>query len=162
MPQPKGYTRTQIALHWLVVVLLVGMFLNEDAIAGAFRSLMRNGSYEPGPLIAAHVFGGIAVLALALVRIAIKAKRGAPPLPEHEPALMKRAATLAHLGLYALLVFVPVAGLTAWFGQQRWAGELHEVLQNLLLILAILHVVGAFYQHFVLKTDVLNRMRKPE
>ncbi|MEJ2034868.1 MAG: cytochrome b/b6 domain-containing protein [Maritimibacter sp.] len=95
-------------------------------------------------------------------RLAIKAKRGAPALPENEPPLLKLAAQSAHLGLYGLMLLVPVAGLMAWFGQMGWAAELHEVMTTLLELLAILHVIGALYQHFYLKTDVLNRMRKPE
>ncbi|MEJ1992674.1 MAG: cytochrome b/b6 domain-containing protein [Maritimibacter sp.] len=162
MAQPKGYTRIQIGLHWLMAVLIVAMFLNEDAIGHAYHSLMRDGSFEQSPLVAAHVFGGIAVLVLVVIRLAIKAKRGAPALPENEPPLLKLAAQGAHLGLYGLMLLVPVAGLMAWFGQMGWAAELHEVMTTLLELLAILHVIGALYQHFYLKTDVLNRMRKPE
>jgi len=162
MPQPKGYTRLQIVLHWLIVILLAGMFLNEDAISDAFRLLLRQGSFEQSPLVIAHVFGGISILVLVTVRFVIKARRGAPPQPEHEPEILKLAATFAHLGLYALMFLVPIAGIVAWFGQQGWAGEVHQVLQTLLLILAGLHVAGAFYQQFVLKSDVLKRMRKPE
>lgn len=159
---PTGYTRFQIILHWLMFVLIGAMFLNEDAIGEAFRSVMRTGTFEQNLLVAAHIFGGIAILALVAVRFVIKLRRGAPPLPEHEPPLFKLAATLTHLGLYALMFLVPIAGLVAWFGQQAWAGEIHEVLQNLLLILAILHVAGALYQQFILKSDILSRMRTPQ
>lgn len=162
MPQPKGYTRLQIVLHWLIFVLLIGMFLNEDAISEAFRSVMRSGSFTPNVLVAAHIFGGIAVLVLVVLRLAIKLKRGAPALPENEPPLLKLVAHGTHLGLYALMLLVPVAGLVAWFGQQGWAGEVHEVLKTLLMLLALLHVAGALYQQFVLKTNILNRMRQPE
>ncbi len=159
---PKGYTRTQIVLHWLIFAMLIGMILNEDAIGEAFRAYMRSGTFTQTPLVAAHVFGGLAILALVVVRFAIKARRGAPPLPENEPALLKLAAHGTHLALYAILFLMPISGAVAWFGAQGWAAEVHEIFKPLLILLVTIHVAGALYQQFVLKTDVMNRMRKPE
>lgn len=162
MAQPNGYTRIQIALHWLIFVLIVVMFLNEDAIGHAFHQKLRTGAFDHSLLGAAHVIGGITILVLVAIRFAIKAKRGAPVLPDNEPALLKLAANLTHLGLYGLMFLVPISGMVAWFGVQDWAGEVHEVLKTLLMLLAILHVVGALYQQFVLKSDVMTRMRSPK
>ena len=75
---------------------------------------------------------------------------------------MKLAANATHLGLYLLLIVMVVSGGLAWFGEQRWAAEAHEVLKALVLALIGLHVVGALYQQFVLKSDVLKRMGRPE
>lgn len=162
MPAPKGYTRTQIALHWIVFLLVVLQFVLHDTIAEAWDAIGKGTEYAFSPLIAQHVFGGILILALVIWRMAIKARRGAPALPENEPALLKLAAHGAHLALYGLLILMAVSGGMAWFGGVEAAANGHGVLKVLLLALVALHVLGAFYQHFVLKSDVLNRMRKPE
>jgi cytochrome b561 len=162
MPQPKGYTHVQIALHWVVFLLVGAQFIFADSISNAFRTFMREGTFTPSALVFSHIAFGVLILLLVVWRMAIKAKRGAPPHPENEPALLKLAATLAHFSLYALLILLPISGGIAWFGAQGWAAQGHVVLKTLLMILVILHVVAAFYHHFYLKTDVLNRMRKPE
>lgn len=162
MSSPKGYTLAQIALHWAVFLLVAAQFLFHDAISGAWRSLMREGTFERGPLVFMHIAFGIAILVLVIWRMAIKAKRGAPELPEDEPAALKLAANLTHLGLYGLLILTAVSGGMAWFGGLRWAAEGHEVLKTLVLLLVAVHVLGALYQQIVLKSDVMKRMGRPE
>lgn len=162
MPQPKGYTLLQIVLHWLVFLLVALQFLFSDSISGAFKAFLRTGSFEPSALVFAHVAGGGAILLLVIWRMTIKAKRGAPPLPADEPPLLRIAAHFAHLGLYALLILTAFSGAMAWFGGFAWAGETHEVMKTLLMLLVILHIAGALYQQLILKSDVMKRMGRPE
>ena len=53
-------------------------------------------------LVAAHVFGGIVILLLAIWRLRIRFSRGAPPLPEKEHPLLKAAAHITHGSLLRL------------------------------------------------------------
>jgi len=159
---PIGYTRTQIILHWLVFVLVVLQFVLHDSIAEAWEKIEDGIEVGFDPLVAQHVFTGLLILVLVVVRMAIKAKRGAPPLPENEPAVLKLAAHGTHLALYALLILMPVSGAVAWFGGVEKAADGHEAMKVLVLVLVALHVAGALFQHFILKSDVLNRMRKPQ
>lgn len=161
MSAPAGYTRTQIALHWIVAILIVLQFVLHDGISHAFRAVMRGTEISFDPLVASHVFGGLAVLAFALWRLALKAKNGVPQPPEEEAPALKLAAKVTHLSLYGLMILVPVTGAVAWFGMNHDAGEVHEVLRIPLLLLVLLHVAGALYHQFVLKTGVMNRMRRP-
>lgn len=158
----KGYSRLQIALHWLIFLLLIVQFVLHDPITEAWKQIQRGGEAAFDPLVAQHVFTGILILALVLLRIVVRLGRGAPALPEEEPALLKLAASATHLGLYALLLLMPISGIIAWFGNNEMAGEAHEVMRALLLLLVLVHILGALYQQFILKTDVLSRMRKPE
>lgn len=159
---PKGYTRTQIVLHWTIFVLISFQLIFGEEIGGAYRALMRGTEVTPSFWVVSHIAVGIAVLVLVIPRFIIKSVRGAPPQPENEPAKLKLAANLAHLTLYALVFLTPVSGLLAWFGQQSWAAQIHEVMKPLLIILIGLHVLGALYQHYVLKSGVLARMMKAE
>lgn len=162
MSTPKGYTLTQIVLHWGVFLLVAAQFLFHDGISAAWRSFVREGTFEPSAMVFSHIAFGVLILLLVIWRMAIKARRGAPALPENEPAWMKLAANLTHLGLYALLILMVISGGMAWFGGQRWAGDVHEVLKALVLLLVAVHVAGALYQQLVLKSDVMKRMGKPE
>lgn len=162
MPSPKGYTRTQIILHWVVFLLVALQFVLHEGIAEAWDVLEDGGAFVPSPVVFSHVVFGLSILALVVWRIAIKARRGAPALPDNEPALLKAAAHGAHLALYGLMVLMAVTGGMAWFGGQAWAADVHEVLRILLLLTILLHFVGALYQQFVLKSGVMRRMGRPE
>lgn len=161
MSAPTGFSATQIRLHWIVFFLIVLQYVLHEGISEAWDIVEEGGSIAFDPIVASHVAGGILVLLLALWRIGLRMKRGAPPAPEEEPAILKLAAAATHLGLYALMIAMPLSGMAAWFGGVEAAAEAHEVMRVILLALVALHVVGALYHQFVLKTDVLSRMRKP-
>lgn len=156
---PKGYSSTQIALHWIVALLVLVQFLNTDAIGAAWHAVRRGLDVVPGGLlVTAHVIGGIAILTFAIWRIALRLTRGAPPPPADDPRTLRYAAAATHGLLYLLLLLVPLSGLAAWFGGVAPAGEAHEILKTLLLVVVLLHIAGALYQRFVLRSEVLQRM----
>ena len=68
-------------------------------------------------------------------------------------------AKAAHVGLYALMILMPLSGSMAWFGGVDLAAQGHNVLR---IALVAVHVVGALYHHFVLKDGLINRMRRAE
>lgn len=162
MAAPKGYSATQIWLHWIVFLLIAFQLVFDESIGAAWRAVRRGEELGFDPWVAAHVYVGIAVLLLVLLRIFVRIRRGAPRPPEHEPAALKIAAGVTHLALYALLLLVPVSGLAAWFGGVEVAAEVHETMKPVIIILVLLHVLGALYQRFILKTDVMIRMVRPE
>ena len=162
MSQPKGYSATQIALHWAVFVLVALQFLLNVWVGAAYRAIMRGQTPETGLLVAQHVFGGVLILALVIWRMVLKVTRGAPLPPAEEPPILQKVATLTHLGLYLLLIVTVLTGGLAWFAGVRIAGDVHEALTSVLMILIGLHVAGAVYQKFVLKSDVVQRMLRPE
>ncbi|MFN5826623.1 MAG: cytochrome b, partial [Rhodobacterales bacterium] len=76
---PKGYSSTQIALHWVIALLIALQFLFNEPMAEAFESAME-GELQPFSwAVWAHIAGGITILALALWRVALRRSRGAPP-----------------------------------------------------------------------------------
>ena len=160
MSQVKGYSGLQIALHWAIVILLLGSFLTNEAMKSAWWGI-HNGQDNFGTKAALHVWIGVAILALAVIRLAVRLTRGAPDLPEGGKPALDMIAKLTHLALYALILLMPVAGMAAWFGGVDAAGEAHEVMWAGLWILAGLHVVGALYHQFVLKDGLMERMKRP-
>ncbi|MDH3262732.1 MAG: cytochrome b/b6 domain-containing protein [Paracoccaceae bacterium] len=159
----QGYSRGQIALHWIVAVLVAVQFLVEGGIGRAFRQGMREGGeFVLTGSALVHVAAGVLVLVLVLLRLSLRRSRGAPPPPEHDPAWQKLAAAVFHWGLNAALVAIPVSGLYAWFAASRGAAEVHEVLTSVLLALIGVHAAAALYGEFVQKTGVLRRIVLPE
>ncbi len=57
-----------------------------------------------------HKSIGIAILALVLMRIAVRIAVGAPAYAEPLGRLVHAAATAGHLALYALIIALPVSG----------------------------------------------------
>jgi cytochrome b561 len=160
----KGYSPTQVALHWIVVVLVTFQFVAHDGIEDAWRAVVRDGqpAGDANPVAYLHIGAGSLILVLALVRIYLRLTRGAPSPPADEPRILQIIAEAVHGLIYLLLLLLPVTGLVAWLLVVEAAGEIHEWLQSFLLLAIALHVGGALFQHFVRRSDVLMRMFKPE
>jgi len=161
MPTPQGYSRLHIILHWLVAVLIVPQFLFNDAIGEAFDAGLEGEQIASSVLVPLHVATGVAILLLVIWRIALRLKNGVPAAPADESAAQKLVAALTHWALYLALAAIVAAGAVAWFGGVENAGDLHGALTTVLLALIGLHVVGALYQQFVAKTNIIDRMRTP-
>jgi cytochrome b561 len=161
MTIPKGYTRLQIALHWIAALLIVQQYLFKDAISAAWEATTKGLESAFNPLVLAHVAGGALVMLFALWRLSIKARRGAPAMVG-DSAMQRALAKLVHVGLYALMILMPVSGSVAWFGGVEVAAQGHNILKIALLAFVALHVVGALYHQFVLKDRLINRMRRAE
>ncbi|WP_193142761.1 MULTISPECIES: cytochrome b [unclassified Meridianimarinicoccus] len=158
MPTPTGYSRPQIALHWIVFALIAQQYLLHDAIASAWDRILDGAEVAFNPLVLAHVAGGALVLLLTLWRLGLRRRHGVPA-PIEGSGLQHMIAKLTHVGLYALMILMPISGSVAWFGGVEAAAEGHEVLKVALLALIVLHVVGALYHQFVLRDGTLARMR---
>lgn len=154
-----AYSRTQISLHWVIFILIALQYILHEPMAQAWEAIEKGLSPEFHPLVAAHVGGGLLVLVLAIWRIKVRLSHGAPALPEKEPALMKLGAHVTHIALYALMILVPVSGAAAWFGGIEPAAEGHELLKTVLLVLIALHFLAAMFHQFVLKTNLMKRMK---
>lgn len=158
MSTKTRYDLSQIVLHWLIAILIGANYLLGDAMSDAFKAFVKAGG--AGALDGganAHRAIGMAVVVLLLVRVVLRIlKRDPAEVPSTK--LMQLAAKAGHLALYVLMFAVPVSGFLAFNGLSRDLGEVHEVLTNLLMILALGHALLAFYHHYILKDGLLSRM----
>lgn len=155
----------QVALHWIVVVLVAFQFVAHDGIEETWRAWLRSEaphSADGTALAYLHIAAGILVLILALARLYLRMTRGAPPPPADEPRLLQWAAEAIHGLIYLFLLLLPITGAAAWFFSVRTAADVHEILQNVLLAAIALHVSGALFQHFVRRSQVLMRIFRPD
>jgi cytochrome b561 len=159
-----GYSKVQVVLHWLIAALVIVQFVLHDGIEELSQSLEKglDPSVSEFLLGWSHVALGLLIFAFAVFRLVVRLKQGAPIPPASENAILKLIAKLTHIVLYGVLILMPISGSVAWFLGQEAAIQGHMVGKILLLVFFALHVGGAIYQHWVLKTDVVMRMVKPE
>jgi cytochrome b561 len=171
MAPASRYHPLSIGLHWfmaaLIIVLLVGGFAMDGLPKGQLKGAVFN----------VHKLLGVIVLALALVRLAWRA-RHAPPQLAPAPAWQAAAARAAHALLYAAMFVMPVSGLLfTHFGRgvrifglavPQWGGpnesvshvfhDLHESAAILLAAMVVVHVLAALWHHFARGDATLARM----
>lgn len=160
MPKVTGYSRAQIALHWGVLALLLVSFLSREGMAETFRAALDGKAAEAAAVATVHRLVGIAVFVLALARIVLRLRHGAPELPAGGNPVLDLVARLTHVALYALILVIPLSGFAAWQGLSRSVGGVHETLFAVLLVLTFLHVAGALFHQFVLKDGLMERMKR--
>lgn len=162
-----------IGLHWLTVVLIVGL--------GAVGLVMTELPNSPLKIsvYAWHKSFGLTVLGLTLLRLAWRFASGAPaPVPM--PAWQRWAAAGTHGLLYVLLLAIPLSGWLynsaagfplKWFGLfslpklsgydadlKHLAGEVHETLFYLLAAVVLVHAAAALKHHYLDRDETLRRM----
>jgi cytochrome b561 len=162
MKNPSGYSRMQITLHWVVVVLVALQYLLHEGISDAYDVAEESGIYAMSLPVIGHIAGGALILLFACWRLILRNDRGVPAPPEGEPEVFRRLSHLAHLAVYALLILLPVTGALAWGGQMGAAGEAHEVLKTLLLLLIVAHVGAVAVHQLVWKTGLMKRMMRAQ
>jgi cytochrome b561 len=166
-------------LHWMTVILVIIAWP-----LGTFGDALPKGDARATGLFI-HVSAGLLILVALIVRLAWRVTVPPPPPEPNEfgrwlGAFADPAARLAHVALYALLIAVPVSGIIAqfargnalpllgiaeipspWIRDRAFAHtvtEVHEVLANALVILAVFHAAAALVHHFVFSDNTLIRM----
>ena len=158
MAQATGYSRTQIALHWGMALLVLGQFVFNEAIVTAFGAAQKGQMPAMTPLVWGHIIAGIAILLLVMVRLQVRVARGVPALPNGSPVWLVIASRLGHLVLYALLFVTPLAGIVAWFGGSGVAGSAHSLLRIALFFVVAAHLLGALFHLLIRRDGVTQRM----
>ena len=152
-----SYSRTQITLHWTVLVLVLFQLLLNDDIVRLWTGRM-SGTIPNEPTPHVHAAVGVLIFALMVWRLVLRLRRGVPALPANEHPALKLAANGTHILLYVLLLGMPISGSVAWFLGVEMAGQAHSAARFALIPLIALHFAAALAQHFWFKTDVLKRM----
>jgi cytochrome b561 len=170
----QRYTRTAIALHWLVALGLIGTF--------ALGFYMPDIPLSPTKLklFSWHKWAGVTLFSLVLIRLAWRLTHPVPPLPAATSDVLRFTSHAMHWLLYALMIAIPISGWlmgsakgfqTVWFGvlplpdllpKDPALGDrlkdVHEVLNFTLLGLVIAHTGAALKHHFIDHDDVLTRI----
>jgi cytochrome b561 len=168
------YTGTAKVLHWLMALLIIGLF--------ALGQYMSDLSMSPRKLqlYSWHKWVGVTVFFLLLVRIGWRITHQPPALPEQMSKQQRLVSHIGHAVLYLLMLAIPISGWlmssakgyqTVWFGvlpipdllgKDKQLGdalaELHGALNGLLMFIVIVHVLAALKHHFIDRDHALRRM----
>jgi cytochrome b561 len=168
------YTRTAMSLHWLIALMLFGMF--------GFGLYMVELPLSPQKLkfYSYHKWAGVTVFLLVLARLAWRITHRPPALPADMPAWQVTAAKAGHHLLYLLMVIVPLSGWlmssakgfqTVWFGvlplpdllaKDEALGDAllltHRLLNWFFMLVVAGHVGAALKHHFIDRDGLLSRM----
>jgi cytochrome b561 len=167
------FTSLQRLLHWLMAAgILAMLFIGVGMVATVAPKYL--------PLVAIHKSLGIAILALALIRLAVRLRYHAPPLPADLPGPMRLAAQLSHYALYALMIVMPLIGwgmlsaggypvvvfggwyLPAILPQRDWLHSLlwdtHFYLAFAFFALVLMHFAAALFHALVRRDGVFETM----
>ena len=160
---PGRYNGAQIFLHWAIAALVIFQLVLGEDIVPAYRAMRRGTEASGADQFNAniHVYVGLAVLALAILRLAIRLWRGVPAAHAGESVLQKWLAAITHGILYVVIFGMPITGALAWYFGFATMGEVHELGKPVIIIAVALHIAGALWQHFIVKSDVLLRMLRP-
>ena len=170
----KRYSTGAMIFHWLIAALVIAnWYLAERAhdVGGA----------AAGELFGYHKAIGISILALTLARLALRLTTPLPRLPQNYASWERILARTTHVVFYILLIGLP---LGAWIanslggkaidmfglftipalpvGENKQLGgqifELHATGGSFLMILVILHVLGALKHTFFDRDGGIFRM----
>lgn len=161
-------------LHWTISILIIGMLALGFIMINIKEDNSRYQLYD------IHKSIGITILALMIVRLIWAICNLKPDLPKDIHFLIRAAAHAAHYVLYLLAFAVPMSGFVMscaaghppkYFGLfeikppiavdkvfAKFMGNMHLFLAWTILILVVLHFLGALWHHFIHKDDVLRRM----
>jgi len=177
------YTLAQRLLHWLIALMVLGslavglvfMTLEYEGTVKRFGDEMTNTLYKY------HKTFGVILLALMILRAALRWLYPPPPYRPPLPSFERIASRSVHLLFYALLLAMPVVGWLATaaggypveFFDMKLPGligkdealsqllfQLHGIGGLLLLGLIALHIAGAL-RHAIRKDGVMQRMSLP-
>jgi cytochrome b561 len=110
MTTSTKYTKTAIFLHWLVALLLIA-----NVVLGWTAEIFPEERIRLA--IDTHKSLGITVLGLVLLRILWRMGHPPPALPHAFGRTERVLATLGHVGLYALMLGIPLSG---WMHDSAW------------------------------------------
>jgi len=174
MNRPRHFNLLARVLHWSMAVAILAMLF---VGAGMVVSLRHRDE-----LLDLHRPLGLAILLLAIVRLANRLRHAPPPLPADLPRIQVLAATASHWLLYALMLAMPLIGwamLSAggypvvlvdgvnlpailphspvMYGMLR---PLHGVLAYVLFFTILAHLGAALFHAWVRRDGVFGQMAK--
>lgn len=170
--RPERYNGATIAMHWLMLVLLVGVYACIE-----LRGYWPRGSGVREGLKTWHFMLGLGVFVLVFMRLALRWTALSPS--PHGAAWQRRLAQLGHGLLYLFMIVMPLLGWLAlsaagkpipFFGMELppltapdkdfadTIEEIHETIGTIGYYLVGAHAAAALFHHYFLRDDTMLRM----
>lgn len=163
-------------LHWLMAALVAAAYLLIEQ-----RGLFPRGSGGRAAMMQGHFWVGLAILLLALWRLGLRRRDGAPPITPVLDAWNLWSARLLHVALYLFFLVMPLLGLaTAWSGGKKLLlpfttiavpallpvdralahslEDVHRTIGKVFYGVIAAHILAALWHHWMRRDDTLRRM----
>jgi len=169
---PNRFALQSRVLHWLMAAMLLAMLFIGVSMVTSLGNYAR--------LVAIHRPVGIAILILAIVRLANRMLTTLPPFPLTMSPLERRVAAGSEKLLYGLMILLPLVGwgmLSAGHLPIVMVGRLHlrpilparpmlfaflrrshTVLAYLLFLTFLAHLSAVLFHTLVVRDHLLDRM----
>lgn len=174
MGKPTTYDAVSRINHWIIAVAIIGMLAS-----GLFLEFSGWPRSETRTISGLHRSFGVLVLIFGLWRVIWRLVQGFPDAIPGMPSWQATASKLAHWGLLAGIIIMPVSGIASsvfagrpvsvfgWFripaqaeipAIDAFASATHGFVGKALAVLVILHLLAALKHHFLDKDRTLTRM----
>ena len=172
---PTSYTKTAIAMHWLIALLI---FLNVGL--GIYMETFPKSAPGHDAVLFYHASFGSLIFTLAVFRLLWRSTHKPPALPASIASWQQTTAHILQWVLYSLMLLVPLTGYLhrmagghpiSFFGLgylpvligkdeplRLLTDTLHVCLVWLLCILVIGHIGAALKHRFIDRDGVIRRM----
>jgi cytochrome b561 len=167
------FTALQRLLHWLMAASILAMlFVGVGMVATVAPRYLT--------LVSLHKPLGLTILVLALIRLGVRLREGAPPLPASLPPPLRLAAQASHYVLYALMLLMPLLGWAMLSAAaypvvlpggvhlpgivphsavlHAWLWSLHSGLAFVFFAVILLHIAAALFHALVRRDGVFEAM----
>lgn len=173
MSNTTTYSKTSIALHWIVGLTFISVF-----IIGDYLSDLPRGP-EKMDLLAQHKSFGFLILFFALARVFWRVKEGKVAPVSSMPAWQEKAAKAVHGLLLLATLAMPISGIAMNIGGGRafdvfgytlvsagekivWLQEMgstiHKTAPQIIIAIVALHVLSVIKHQVIDKDATLSRM----
>jgi cytochrome b561 len=164
---PTRFSLATRLLHWVMAPLLLAMLLVGTGMVATV-------SHWRLTLLALHKPLGVALLVLALLRLALRLAGATPPLPRTMPVPLRVAAHASHWLLYGCMLAMPLIGwamlsaggfplplhlpslLTPDVAAYAALRSLHTVVGEAFYLLVIGHVLAGLMHALLLRDGVFR------
>lgn len=156
---PVNYRRSQIWLHWIVVIGVILQIGFNSAIVAVVDAREASQTAADADMTWAmfHVSIGFIILLAVIARLYLRFRHGVPGHAPGTPTAQATVATVMHNALYGLLIAMVITGMLTW-NEIAPLGGLHFALSTALFFAAIAHGLAAIFNQFVRKDGTLARM----
>jgi len=170
--QVSRYHPALVALHWALAFLIIAAL----ALGALVMVKIPNTSPMKFEALRSHMSGGMVILMLMLLRLAIRTQTAHPAPASAGHRLLDRLAWLSHRMFYGTVIVMASSGIvmalqsglfaSVFLGHGTlpadfWAFSVryvHYVASRILMVLIAVHIVAAFYHALVLRDGLLGRM----
>lgn len=168
------YGSLQIALHWVMLLLLVAVYACIE-----LREFYPRGGDTRAALKTWHFMLGLTVFVLVWVRLVARAFGMVPPISPRPALWQLRVAHAAEFAIYVFMIAMPLLGWLVlsgegdpvpFFGLQipalispdkelaKQLEEVHVTVGNIGYFLIGVHAAAALAHHYIRRDDTLLRM----